>query len=326
MKKFLPIIVLAIFSTPSYGLDFFNDIDQLRKRDQDLSEQIKKFDNSKTRNDLADKSALDISDADRDQFKSAINNTTLVVYKMCNNEYYKAFNSLNNKMGNNMKPAMEAVREFLNNSIEFCDSLKSEQEAWASKYASGELTPAKIIVGIIEEFKNKFESFNRNNIANLTDNLRDIQNGRPPRKTKLERKREIARNDVISQALNYAAGYPEDSSGFTFFAPHSAAEGNCIYEMLIDPSDMRGSVLKNSMPTTIKINLNSANLNNVSFYSIQGKGKDIFNKSSAYLRFQSRVEGLPDIFECDSNSCNTERLKRAWALVQSKCKGVVKPF
>jgi hypothetical protein len=67
-------------------------------------------------------------------------------------------------------------------------------------------------------------------------------------------------------------------------------------------------------------------LKNITFYKTQGAKQNQFTGITTYLRYKSSVEGLPDIFECDSNSCNIDRLKRGWNLVASKCKGIKKAF
>lgn len=158
------------------------------------------------------------------------------------------------------------------------------------------------------------------------------------------KKRELAKNDVVAQVLNYSAGIPEDASDNNFFYPEDIENGRCIYKVAVNKGTMEdiqskqmleagkfisslglsGTSEINQTVSAIEkgIDLNKADLKNVSFYQLKGAK----NNSVAYLRYQTRVEGLPDLFECDSNSCNIDRLKRGWALVRTKCKGTQKAF
>lgn len=167
---------------------------------------------------------------------------------------------------------------------------------------------------------------------------------------KSQNPRQLAKNDVVAQVLNYASGVPEDASGTTFFYPTNTENGQCIYKISIDKNSPMGAMTNEIMGGLVEagkfasamtgqripsdpssaltdgIDLNKGDLKNINFYKLQGAKRNKFTGMTAYLRYQSRVEGLPDLFECDSNSCNIDRLKRGWALVASKCKGTKKAF
>lgn len=179
----------------------------------------------------------------------------------------------------------------------------------------------------------------------LIENLDDVSKGRSPRFTKLAKQREISKNDVVAQVLNYASGVPEDATGDAFFYPANTENGQCIYKIFFNQNSIAGGYMSGlrqaskfmsengiqggSATASIMedgVDLNKGDLKNINFYKLQGPQQNKFTGTTAYLRYQSRVEGLPDLFECDSNSCNIDRLKRGWALVASKCKGTKKAF
>ena len=181
-------------------------------------------------------------------------------------------------------------------------------------------------------------------------NYEDESNRRAPRFTKLAKKRDLARNDVVAQVLNYASGMPEDASGIAFYYPDASDGRSCIYKVAVNKSGITGGIvdqltkgletatsfisaatgdktlLESESILSSGIDLNKADLNNVAFYKLQGAYRNKFTGATVYLRYQSNVEGLPAIFECDSDSCNIDRLKRGWSLVSTKCKGATKAF
>lgn len=189
----------------------------------------------------------------------------------------------------------------------------------------------------------------KNSEEKFASELRDINSSRANRLPNSDnwiiQKRDLARDDVIAQVLNYASGVPEDASGDTFFYPANIDNGQCVYKIAINNNNMTGEVM-NSLVQASKflsangisgggqtasimedgIDLNKGDLKRINFYKLQGAQRNKFTGVTAYLRYQSRVEGLPDLFECDSNSCNIDRLKRGWSLVASKCKGTKKAF
>lgn len=177
----------------------------------------------------------------------------------------------------------------------------------------------------------------------IKENTEDFEAKRPMRHTKLAKLRELAANDVVAQVLNYSSGAKEDGSGFSFFYPIDTSNGKCVYKVAIDENDPQGAIAQQFLsgismmgnmtgmkelqnPLADAIDLSKGDLKNINFYKLQGAKQNKITGVTAYLRYQSRVEGLPDIFECDSNSCNIDRLKRGWALVQQKCKGAAKAF
>lgn len=180
--------------------------------------------------------------------------------------------------------------------------------------------------------------------AKMTLALQEIANGKTPKYGKYAQRRDSAKNDVVAQVLNYASGVPEDASGDTYFYPVNTENGQCVYKVAISSgmtNDVMNSLLQASKFMSANgiqgggqtasvmeegIDLNKGDLKNINFYKLQGAQRNKFTGATAYLRYQSRVEGLPDLFECDSNSCNIDRLKRGWALVASKCKGTKKAF
>lgn len=178
----------------------------------------------------------------------------------------------------------------------------------------------------------------------LIKTVEDAISGKPLRLEKDKKKRESASVDVVAQVLNYASGVPEDASGESFFYPVNTENGQCVYKIAISNPEVNNVL--NGLAQAEKfmsaqgiqgggqtasimedgIDLNKGDLKNINFYKLQGAKQNKFTGVTAYLRYQSRIEGLPDLFECDSNSCNIDRLKRGWALVQSKCKGTKKAF
>jgi len=178
--------------------------------------------------------------------------------------------------------------------------------------------------------------------------LEDVLNNKKPRFTKEAKRRESAKNDVVAQVLNYSFGVAEDASGAMFIYPESTRNGQCFYKIATSKGSMTGELadmlsqanrfisglgipeLDNATRATSTldngIDLNKGNLKNINFYKLQGAKRNKFTGITTYLRYQTRIEGIPDIFECDSNTCSVERLKRGWDLVSTKCAGTKKAF
>lgn len=160
----------------------------------------------------------------------------------------------------------------------------------------------------------------------------------------VQRNRNLASNDPVARALNYASGVPEDASGPLFFFPLDTSNGRCLYQAQADNSGvgqfaqtMMGAFASMApilgaagvqMPdTSTKIDLTKADFTSISFYRVNGTTQSTRNTNgTAYLKYQSRIKGLPDLFECDSNSCSIERLQRAWRLIERTCKGTKSSF
>jgi hypothetical protein len=142
--------------------------------------------------------------------------------------------------------------------------------------------------------------------------------------------------------LNYSSGESEDASGITFFYPVDNKNGKCIYKLAIDKTTSLGAMTAeiiegfnqlNNIPgmqgmvpnidLKENIDLGKVDLNNITFYKINSQNK---KTREPILAYQTKIEGLPDFFNCDSNLCNIERLKRGWNLVKEKCKGTQKAF
>ena len=178
--------------------------------------------------------------------------------------------------------------------------------------------------------------------ADIRNDTEDIKKGKPSKFNKLSKFRELAKNDVIAQVMNYSSGESEDASGISFFYPVDNDNGKCIYKLAIDKSTYLGAMsaemiegfsqlnnlpgMKGAFPTVDlkgNIDLGKVDLNNFTFYKINSQNK---KTREPILAYQTKVEGLPDYFNCDSKQCNIERLKRGWNLVKEKCKGTQKAF
>ncbi len=160
----------------------------------------------------------------------------------------------------------------------------------------------------------------------------------------IQSRRELAAKDPVAQALNYAAGGAENGSGPSFFYPIDNSPGRCVYGMQSDNSaagqlsqSLLGAfasiapLLAQSgvqVPNVAaSIDLTKIDFSSIAFYNITGStpgGR--YSQPQAYLKYQTRIEGLPNYFVCDSNACSIERLRRAWELVANRCKGVRKAF
>jgi len=73
------------------------------------------------------------------------------------------------------------------------------------------------------------------------------------------------------------------------------------------------------------IDLNKGNLQSLQIFEKKGNYNDGFNRLIPYLIYISNIEEV-GTFECNSTICNPNRLRNAWTLIYSKCKGVKKAF
>ena len=160
-------------------------------------------------------------------------------------------------------------------------------------------------------------------------------------------KRQLAKDDTISQVLNYASGFKEDGSGVIFWSPSKYIKDPCFYRITIDKAHPQAitflsnfqaerqlnaiGVQRNKVKEFNKTLINGVNLNKGDFQSITfhqsfgPKSLDYFDRAK-YKKYQTKIEGLADIFECESSSCSVDRLRRGWDLVSKKCKGATKAF
>jgi hypothetical protein len=160
----------------------------------------------------------------------------------------------------------------------------------------------------------------------------------------IQKKRILASKDPVARALNYAAGGAEDASGPNFFYPIDNSPGKCSYGMQSDSSAMGqlsqsmmgafaamapilGSAGVQMPSTATNFDLTKVDFSSIAYYKVNGSTpRTKYSQSTPYLKYQTKVDGLPDYFECDSNSCSMERLQRAWKLVAQTCKGTKKAF
>ena len=195
----------------------------------------------------------------------------------------------------------------------------------------------KAVKGFVEKIKKRMEPLEQN----IKTELRNTH------KKLIIEQRKRAKEDVISQVLNYASGFEENASGIMFWYPSKLVKDSCYYRLAID-KDHRKAVLflsnleaerqlnslgvqRSAVKEIILIFGNGLNLNSGDFQSIKfsksygPKDLDFFDRKN-YTKFHSQIEGLPNVFECESDQCGVERLRRGWTLVSEKCKGEVKPF
>lgn len=185
-------------------------------------------------------------------------------------------------------------------------------------------------------------------INKSTDELKkinaDLDKGITPNFAKSNNKRDSAKNDVIAQALNYSVGVPEDAQGPNYFYPIDTTEGKCVYGITSDDSQMGQfsqsmlGAVDSMMPllgatgvqlpnTSTTFDLSKVDFSTIAYYKKNGvTPKSKYSAETPYLKYQVKVDGLPDLFECDSNVCNLERLQRAWNLIAKTCVGIKKPF
>ncbi len=159
--------------------------------------------------------------------------------------------------------------------------------------------------------------------------------------------RQRAKEDVVAQVLNYASGFEEDSTGMMFWYPSKFVKDGCYYRLAIDKSHQKAILFLSNLDAERQLNtfgvkrpimkeinsifsgglnLNSGNFQTVRFSKSFGvKSLDFFDQNN-YTKFHSQIEGLPSVFECESDRCSVDRLRRGWTLVSEKCKGEEKPF
>lgn len=283
-------------------------------------------------------SEIDINDVDL--LSEYIKSFGFVRYVAASIQLINEFNNNANKIPRNQFPLF---RDFVDINLDFALKFKEDMNILSSKIKNRE------IISNIKEQRDLLMSNQLAAIKRETEKFKkmsqDVADGRNPKYGKEYNFRELARTDVVAQVLNYASGFPEDGSGDTYFYPVDNENGKCVYKIGFSESNplmqqiqglLGASQLAESMGVRDTSGINSAmkngidlskgDLKNVNFYKLQGSQRNKNTGVSAYLRYTSRVEGLPDIFECDSNSCNIDRLKRGWELVASKCKGTQKAF
>jgi hypothetical protein len=239
----------------------------------------------------------------------------------------------------------ELVSDFSEEIFSSMDRFIPQSNILLISYLEGKLLPRELE----EQLKNLQKSTLSPEMDKFKSALDDVINGKQPSYGRSFARRELAKKDPIAQVLNYASGVPEDASGIAYFYPENTENGQCIYKMAISSSTATGSIANDVMSGLLEANkiisaagvtaandsvavlekgidLNQGNLKDINFFKVQGAKQNKFTGKTAYLRYQSRIEGLPDIFECDSSTCNIDRLRRGWSLVTSSCKGVQKPF
>jgi hypothetical protein len=234
------------------------------------------------------------------------------------------------------------IHQYVRGVLNTCKSAARNFGVISGKYLNSDFSTADVM----REY-NKIVASYREGVrlirTEYSENNDDLSNNRRPRHSALTRLRSAAKADVIAQVLNYSAGLPEDASGGIFFYPIQNTSDQCTYKIAVDEASPWASISKEMLlsveqvgldaginelnnPFNQIIDLKKPNLANINFYSLRGVKRNKFTGAVGTLRYQSRIEGLPDLFECDSNSCNLERLGRGWALVRDKCKGTTKPF
>jgi hypothetical protein len=238
----------------------------------------------------------------------------------------------------------EATLDYAVKIFNTCVDLRNSQQSVQLDYQTGKINFKDAVLLFEKNHEHQAKSL-KQLLVQVNETLEDLKAGRPNRHAKINKFRESAKTDVVAQVLNYASGLKEDASGNIFFYPFNTENGRCEYKLYTDQGTVEGDIASQyaqagkflsqlGIPGVSEaasglvdvVDLNNGNLQNVNFYNLQGAQRNKFTGVTAYLRYQSRVEGLPDMFECDSNSCNIDRLKRGWNLVASKCKGVTKAF
>jgi len=226
------------------------------------------------------------------------------------------------------------VKLELNCNDVMCDELEDQIQKDAKMFLNN--IPTLIEINL----KVKIEKENAVNQINFKIKEMDL---------KIKELRSIASNDLVSQALNYAGGVREDSSGFFFYYPVKKDANQCVYGKITDPRVLSenerlgriverlknvytGKVFPPSIDLTngelnnVTIDLTKGDLNNVTFYEVRGVNPNDTINPGPYLKFQSNIDGVNENFECDSKTCSIERLRRAWKLVASNCKSAKKAF
>ena len=328
------------------------EFQEFAQRRVHITQKLIKEDSKKS-NEIMNKyfnNDIEISQNDAADLANLIRLTGDIIYADIVSKSLQSVDSSKSKFRGVDPDALQLLNVFyhlLNSLTDRAKLLQADFYELAEKIESREIT--KGVKTKLIQLNADFSVYVKDNERKINQALEDIKNNRTPRNenNKLEQSRILAANDVVAQVLNYAAGVPEDASGNTFFYPANTENGQCIYKLAIDANNPMGAMsrdIANGLveaskfasamtgqkdPSTVLtdgFDLRKGDLKNINFYKLQGAQRNKFTGTTAYLRYQSRVEGLPDLFECDSNSCNIERLKRGWALVASKCKGTKKAF
>ena len=205
----------------------------------------------------------------------------------------------------------------------------------------------EIKIGIKDNIDALFPVFKTevdNNTSEVRAMIEEVKKGKTPNFAKSNNKRDLAKNDVIAQALNYSVGVPEDAQGPNYFYPIDTTGGKCVYGITSDDSQMgqfsqsMQGAIESMMPllgatgvqlpnTSTTFDLSKVDFSTTAYYKKNGVSpKSKYSAGTPYLKYQVKVDGLPDLFECDSNVCNIERLQRAWNLIAKNCIGIKKPF
>lgn len=243
----------------------------------------------------------------------------------------------------NKKEEFITQNYYANESMKLFNEMFKEIESSANLFTVGGLFASDLLKNIdstADDFQRKL-----NLLYSSLDKTYSDKSSNENSKSKHNNSQNLTRDDVVSQVLNYAIGVPENGSGEVYFYPWNTENGMCVYKIAFNEKNQFSQAIQgmieagaiaeamgipgvSDINSTIKydIDLNKADLKNITFYKHQGAKQNQFTGITTYFRYKSRVEGLPDIFECDGNSCNVDRLKRGWNLVASKCKGTKKAF
>ena len=263
----------------------------------------------------------------------------LLFYKKIGGEFYRKLKvSVINSL---IKETQTASTSYNTLVLEYLDEIINLSDFSNEKYVAileNMFTKKDVLYSDIDNFYNTFTKNTGEEAISLIDDLtqdqKDIRNGKPAGFSKIPSRRETAKNDAISQVLNYSSGYPEDASGQFFYYPANGLNENCVYK-LANANDNTREFLANEIatammpisPQSTTITLGKLDLTNVSIYTINQAKFKKSNDTNGLLSYQTRLDGVPaDSFICDSNSCNIERLKRGWTLIRKKCKGTEKAF
>ncbi|WP_143474006.1 hypothetical protein [Limnohabitans sp. B9-3] len=348
MKTIAVVILLSISSFSNAW-----DVTDARKNKEfniAITKKILELSHYSNYDKIYDKYSIDDKQIEEGDFEPLANYTELLAFiyeKTCADKDAQFFANTIEKLGGR-RSLLSVLVDYTDRNLVQCQNHRASWLDLSQKVKSRKIQ---------NDFKSKYTELlslhakARNSIrADYNSNVDDVASGRPPRFTKTSRQRELAKNDVVAQVLNYASGVPEDASGMSFYYPESIENGKCIYKVAIDKGSNTGAIsnqISQDLDTASKfisgvtgdsslmgtntvvndgIDLSKADLKNTSFYKLQGAKRNRYTGATAYLRYQSKIEGLPDIFECDSETCNIDRLKRGWKLVESKCIGIQKAF
>lgn len=157
----------------------------------------------------------------------------------------------------------------------------------------------------IDMLQRKIAAEEGNLIALRNLQIKDFeeQKNKQEQQERVKKFQNLARNDVVAQALNYSSGYEEDSSGNEFWYPVKNSNGVCIYEKF----EKKKFFSENNK----QLDLSKGDPKTVKVYKSYIK-----ELSREYLTVQ--IEGIAS-FSC--SSCDSDRLYRAWNLIYSKCIG-----